>query len=111
MQQALGTKFNLSTAAHQTDGQSKKTIQTLEDMLRSCTLDFGGNWDQYLTLVEFAYSNSYYSTIGMALYEGLFGRKCQSPIFWDEVGERRIIDAANVPWIDKAYRKVKLIWQ
>ncbi|KAL3535708.1 hypothetical protein ACH5RR_004169 [Cinchona calisaya] len=110
MQQALGTKFNFSTATHlRTNGQSERTIQALKDMLRACTLDFEGSWDQYLTLVEFAYNNSYHSTIGMARFEASYGRKCRSPIYWDEVGERKIIDMANVPWVEKAYEKVKLI--
>ena len=92
LQKALGTKLNFSTACHpQTDGQSERTIQTLEDMLRACVLDFKGSWNDYLTLVEFAYNNSYHSSIKMAPYEALYGRKCRSPVCWDEVGERRIL--------------------
>ena len=69
LQQALGTKLCLSTTAHpQTDGQFERTIQTLEDMLRACVLDFKGNWDQYLSLIKFAYNNSFQATIGMAPY-------------------------------------------
>ena len=79
---ALGTKIHLSTAYHpQTDGQSKRVIQILEDMLRSCVLDFKGEWDQHLPLVEFSYNNSYQSTIGMAPYEALYGRRCMTPHF------------------------------
>ena len=67
VQESLGTKLNLSTTYHsQTDGQTERTIQTLEDMLRTCVLDFGGSWEQYLTLVEFAYKNNYHSSIQMA---------------------------------------------
>jgi len=67
LQSAMGTKLNFSTAYHpQTDGQSERTIQTLEDMLRLCLLDFKGNWIRYLPLVEFAYNNSFQTTIGMA---------------------------------------------
>jgi hypothetical protein len=70
LQQAMGTKLNLSTTFHpQTDGQSKRTIQTLEDLLRSCVLEFGGNWEDLLPLVEFTYNNSHQTTIGMAPYE------------------------------------------
>ena len=62
----LGTRLCLSTAYHpQTDGQSERTIQTLEDMLRACVIDFGGNWDDHLPLVEFSYNNSYHASIGM----------------------------------------------
>ena len=64
----------------QSDGQSKRTIQTLEDMLRACVLD----WVQHLSLVEFAYNNSWHSSIGMAPYEALYGRRCRSPVCWDE---------------------------
>ncbi|GKE46114.1 putative reverse transcriptase domain-containing protein [Tanacetum coccineum] len=62
MQEVLGTRLDMSTAYHpQTDGQSERTIQTLEDMLRTCVLDFGGSWDVHLPLVEFSYNNSYHS--------------------------------------------------
>jgi hypothetical protein len=92
LQDAMGTKLTLSMAYHpQTDGQSERTIQILEDMLRLCVLDFKGKWIQYLSLVEFAYSNSFQATIGMAPYEALYGRKCRSPLYWDEVGERQLV--------------------
>ena len=91
LQNAWGTRLNISSAYHpQTDGQSERTIQTLEDMLRACTLEWSGNWDEYLFLVEFAYNNSYQSSIGMAPFEALYGRKCRAPICWNEVGERKI---------------------
>ncbi|GJS69836.1 putative reverse transcriptase domain-containing protein [Tanacetum coccineum] len=73
--------------SHQTDGQSERTIQTLEDMLRACVLDFGGSWDVHLPLVEFSYNNSYHSSVRCASFEALYGRKCRSPILWAEVGE------------------------
>ena len=69
-QRAFGTQLSLSTAYHpQTDGQSERTIQTLEDMLRACVLDQKASWDKYLPLVEFAYNNSYHASIGMAPYD------------------------------------------
>jgi hypothetical protein len=92
LQRALGTEVNLSTAFHpHTDGQSEITIQTLEDLLRSCVLEFGGNWEELLPLVEFTYNNSYQAFIGMAPYEALYGRKCHTPICWDEIGERKLL--------------------
>ncbi|GJT46306.1 reverse transcriptase domain-containing protein [Tanacetum coccineum] len=92
MQEALGTRLDMSTAYHpQTDGQSERTIQTLEDMLRACVLDFGGSWDVYLPLVEFSYNNSYHSSMRCAPFEALYGRKCCSPIIWVEVGEGQLI--------------------
>ncbi|KAI3729831.1 hypothetical protein L6452_18502 [Arctium lappa] len=90
-QKALGTRLDLSTAYHpQTDGQTKRTIQTLEDMLRACAIDFGGNWDQHLPLVEFSYNNSYHASIQCAPYEALYGRKCRSPLGWIEAGESKL---------------------
>ncbi|KAD2805396.1 hypothetical protein E3N88_38773 [Mikania micrantha] len=92
-QEELGTKLLLSTAYHpQTDGQSERTIQTLEDMLRACIIDFGGSWDDYLPLAEFSYNNSYHSSLGMPPYEMLYGRKCRTPVCWDEVGQREIAE-------------------
>ena len=74
-QEFVGTKLNMSTAYHpQTDGQSERTIQTLEDMLRVCVIDFKGTWDEHLPLIEFAYNNSYHASIGMPPYEALYGR-------------------------------------
>jgi hypothetical protein len=77
IQRALGTRLNLSIAFHpQTDGQTERTIQTLEDLLGACILEFGGNWEDHLPLIEFTYNNSYQTTVGMAPYEALYGRKC-----------------------------------
>ncbi|GKB18995.1 putative reverse transcriptase domain-containing protein [Tanacetum coccineum] len=85
MLEALGTRLDMSTAYHpQTDGQSECTIQTLEDILRACVLDFGGSWDVHLLLVEFLYNNSYHSSVRCASFEALYGRKCRSPIMWAE---------------------------
>ncbi|GJY63981.1 reverse transcriptase domain-containing protein [Tanacetum coccineum] len=78
-QEALGTRLDMSTAYHpQTDGQSERTIQTLEDMLRACVMDFGGSWDTHLPLIEFSYNNSYHTSI-------------KSPVIWTEVGESQLI--------------------
>ncbi|CAJ2628780.1 unnamed protein product [Trifolium pratense] len=91
-QEAMGTRLKMSTSHHpQTDGQSERTIQTLEDMLRACVLEDGGSWGNYLHLIEFAYNNSYHSSIGMAPYEALYGRKCRTPLCWAEVGEKGIL--------------------
>nr|GFA94675.1 reverse transcriptase domain-containing protein [Tanacetum cinerariifolium] len=80
LQESLGTNLDMSTAYHpQTDGQSKRTIQTLEDMLRACVIDFGNGWDKHLPLAEFSYNNSYHASIKAAPFEALYGRKCRSP--------------------------------
>ncbi|KAI3695447.1 hypothetical protein L1987_78444 [Smallanthus sonchifolius] len=73
-QKALGTKLNLSTAYHpQMDGQSERTIQTLEDMLRACVIDLGVSWDDHFHLMEFSYNNSYHTSIQVARVEALYG--------------------------------------
>ncbi|GKF66811.1 putative reverse transcriptase domain-containing protein [Tanacetum coccineum] len=75
LHKALGTQLDMSTAYHpETNGQSERTIQTLEDMLRACMLDFGKNWDRHLPLVEFSYNNSYHTSIKAAPFEALYGR-------------------------------------
>ena len=92
LQAALGTRLHFSTTFHpQTDGQSERTIQMLEDMLRACVMEFKGSWDTHLALTEFAYNNNYQVSILMAPFEALYGRKCRTPVCWDEVGERRLV--------------------
>nr|GFB93922.1 retrotransposable element Tf2 [Tanacetum cinerariifolium] len=91
LQKAWGTMLKFSTSFHpQTDGQSERTIQTLEDMLRSCALEWTGNWDDYICLVEFAYNNSWHASIKCAPFEMLYGRKFRASICWDQVGKRVI---------------------
>ncbi|GJX46000.1 putative reverse transcriptase domain-containing protein [Tanacetum coccineum] len=88
LKKALGTNLDMSTAYHpQTDGQSERTIQTLEDMLRACAIDFGKGWVNHFPLVEFSYNNSYHTSIKAAPFEALYGRKCRSPVCLAEVGE------------------------
>jgi hypothetical protein len=90
--------LNLSTAFHpQTDGQSERTIQILE---------FGGNWEDHLPLVEFTYNNSYQATIGMAPYEALYGRRCRTPVCWEEVGDRQLI---GLELVQITSEKIKII--
>ena len=90
----------------QTDGQSERTIQVLEDMVQACVLDYKGSWEEHLPLVEFA--NSYQASIQMAPYEALYGRICQSPICYIEVGESSII---GLDLIRDTSEKVGLIRQ
>nr|GFA87352.1 hypothetical protein [Tanacetum cinerariifolium] len=79
-------RLDMTMAYHpETDGQSKRTIQTLEDMLHACMIDFGNGWERHLPLVEFSYNNNYHASIKAAPFEALYGRKCQSPICWAEV--------------------------
>ncbi|GJX88109.1 putative reverse transcriptase domain-containing protein [Tanacetum coccineum] len=73
-----------------TDGQSERTIQTLEDMLRACMIDFGKGWDRHLPLVEFSYNNSYHTSIKVELFEALYGRKCRSLVYWAELEDAQL---------------------
>nr|GEX85127.1 putative reverse transcriptase domain, ribonuclease H-like domain, aspartic peptidase domain protein [Tanacetum cinerariifolium] len=92
LQKALGTSLDMSTAYHpETDGQSERTIQTLEDMLCACTIDFEKGWVNHLPLVEFSYNNNYHASIKTAPFEGLYGQKCRSPVCWTEVGEAQTL--------------------
>ncbi|KAA3477082.1 DNA/RNA polymerases superfamily protein [Gossypium australe] len=107
LHQALGTKLDFSTAFHpQSDGQSETVIQILEDMLRGCVIDFRGSWEEYLPLAEFAYNNSYQSSIQMAPYEALYGQKFRTPTCWTELGELRLLGPELVSDTED---KVKLI--
>ncbi|KAJ4957381.1 hypothetical protein NE237_024492 [Protea cynaroides] len=107
LQKAMGTTLRFSTTFHpQTDGQSERTIQILEDMLRACVIDFKGSWDEKLPLIEFAYNNSYQATIQMSPYEALYGRKCQTPLFWNEVGECSIV---GPEFVEETCRVVDII--
>ncbi|GKB93762.1 reverse transcriptase domain-containing protein [Tanacetum coccineum] len=86
LQSALGTQLDMSTTYHpETDGQSERTIQTLEDMLRACVIDFRKGWEKHLPLVEFSYNNNYHASIKAEPFEALYGRKCRSPVYWAEV--------------------------
>ena len=97
LQNALGTILHFSTVFHpQTDGQSERSMQTLEDMLSACVMEFRRRSDTHLSLMEFAYNNSYQTSIGMAPYESLYGRKCRTPVCWDEVGERKLVGSKIV---------------
>nr|GEY19595.1 putative reverse transcriptase domain-containing protein [Tanacetum cinerariifolium] len=102
------TRLDMSTAYHpQTDGQSERTSQTLEDMLRACVLDFRGSWDVHLLLVEFSHNNSYHSSMRCASFKALYGRKCHSPIMWAEVGEGQLIGHELVQETTKKVSQIK----
>ncbi|KAL0546671.1 hypothetical protein IC582_016583 [Cucumis melo] len=108
LQTAMGTRLDFSTAFHpQTDGQTERLNQVLEDMLRACALEFPGSWDSHLHLMEFAYNNSYQATIGMAPFEALYGRCCRSPVCWGEVGEQRLMGLELVQSTNEAIQKIR----
>ncbi|WMV08229.1 hypothetical protein MTR67_001614 [Solanum verrucosum] len=103
----LSTQLTFSTAFHpQMDGQSERTIQVLEDMLRACVINFGGHWDKFLPLCEFSYNNSYQSSIDMTPFEALYGRGCRSPIGWFEAED---VKPLRVDLVKDAQDKVRSI--
>ena len=98
LQEALGTQLNLCTAFYpHTDGQSERIIQVLEDMLRSCVINYEGSWDRHIPIVEFVYNNSFQSSIGMAPYEVLYGRKCRTPMCWTKLSEKKVLSPDLIP--------------
>ncbi|KAL4011011.1 hypothetical protein IC575_028053 [Cucumis melo] len=102
----MGTRLDFSTAFHpQTDGQTERLNQVLEDMLRACALEF--QWGLHLHLMEFAYNNSYQATIGMAPFEALYGKCCRSPVCWGEVGEQRLMGPELVQSTNEAIQKIR----
>ncbi|KAL0546510.1 hypothetical protein IC582_016420 [Cucumis melo] len=108
LQTAMGTRLDFSTAFHpQTDGQTERLNQVLEDMLRACALEFPGSWDSHLHLMEFAYNNSFQATIGMAPFEALYGKCCRSPVCWGEVGEQRLMGPELVQSTNEAIQKIR----
>jgi hypothetical protein len=107
LQTSLGTKLIRSSAYHpQTDGQTERVNQILEDMLRACIIHYGTNWDKCLDLAEFSYNNSYQSSLQMAPFEALYDRRCRTPLSWSETGERKIF---GPDLVTEAENKVKLI--
>src|SRR5512142_529001 len=107
LQEELGTRLNFSTAYHpQTDGQTERVNQILEDMLRACALDFGGAWDKSLPYAELSYYNSYQASLQIAPSEALYGRKSSTPLFWDQTGERQLF---RTEVLAEAEEKVRII--
>ena len=107
LHETLGTRLEFSTAFHpQTDGQTERVNQILEDMLRACALDYGSSWDDNLPYAEFSYNNSYQASLQMAPFEALYGRKCRTPLMWNGVGDRKLF---GPDLIRDSEEKVKLI--
>jgi transposase InsO family protein len=91
LHETLDTKFCFSSAYHrQTDGQTERVNQILEDMLRACALQYGRSWDKSLPYAEFSYDNSYQESLKMAPFEMLYGRRCRTSLFWSETGEQKV---------------------
>jgi hypothetical protein len=107
LHESLDTKLNFSSAYHpQTDGQTERTNQVLEDMLRACALKHGGSWDKSLPYAKFSYNNSYQTSLKMSPFEALYGRKCRTPLYWDQTGERQFF---GTELIQEAEEQVRII--
>jgi transposase InsO family protein len=107
LQDALGTKLIRSSTYHpQTDGQTERVNQILEDMLRACVLQYDKNWDKCLLLAEFSYNNSYQTSLKMAPFEALYDRRCRTSLSWSQTGERKIF---GPDLVNKAEEKVRII--
>jgi len=107
LQAALGTKLRLSSAYHlQTDGQTERTIHSLEDSLRASVLEQGVSWVKCLPLIEFTYNNNFRSSIGIAPFEALYGLRCRTPLCWYESGESALLGPEVV---QETTKKVKMI--
>ena len=105
--ESMDTKLNFSSAFHpQTDGQTERTNQILEDMLRACALKHGGSWDKSLPYAEFSYNNSYQVSLKMSPFEALYGRKCRTPLYWSETGESQLF---GTDIVKEAERQVQII--
>jgi hypothetical protein len=91
LHESMETKLNFSSAYHpQTDGQTERTKQILEDMLRACPLKHGESWDKSLLYAEFSYNNNYQASLKMASFEALYGRKCRTSLYLSQTGESQL---------------------
>src|SRR5438105_3282508 len=104
----LGTKLDFSSAYHpQTDGQTERVNQILEDMLRACVLTYDKDWEKSLSFAEFSYNNSYQASLKMAPFEALYGRKRRTPLMWSDVGERSLFGPAIIKDAEEQVTKVR----
>jgi transposase InsO family protein len=103
----MDAKLKYSSSYHpQTDGQTERTNQVMEDMLRACALQHGSSWDKSLPYAEFSYNNSYQASLKMSPFEALYGRKCRTPLYWDQTGERQFF---GPELIQEAEEQVRII--
>jgi len=108
LHEALGTKLDFSSTYHpQTDGQTERVNQILEDMLRACVLIYGSNWEKSLSFAEFFYNNSYQASLKMSPFEALYGRKCRTPFMWSEVGERSYFGPECIQEAEEQVSKIR----
>jgi hypothetical protein len=105
---SLDTKLRFSTAYHpQTDGQTERTNQVLENMLRACAIQYGSSWDKCLPYAKFSYKNSYQASLKKSPFEALYGRKCRTPLYWDQIGERQVFGPDIVEEAEQLVQQVR----
>jgi hypothetical protein len=108
LHKTLDTQLHFSSAYHpQTDGRTERVNQSLEDMLRACAMQYGRSWDKSLSYAEFSYNNSYQESLKMTLFEMLYGRRCQTPLFWSETGEQKVFGPDIMQEAEKQVRMVR----
>jgi hypothetical protein len=104
----MDTQLRFSSAYHpQTDGLTERVNQILEDILRACALQYGISWDKSLPYAEFSYNNIYQESLKMAPFEMLYGRRCQTSLFWNETGERKVFGSNILQEVEKQVRMVR----
>jgi hypothetical protein len=108
LHEALDTQLHFSSAYHpQTDGQAERVNQILEDMLRAFALQYGRSWDKSLPYAKFSYNNSYQESLKMAPFKMLYGHKCQTPLFWSEIGDWMVFGPIVLQEAEKQVRMVR----
>ena len=108
LHKAMGTKLDFSSAYHpQTDGQTERVNQIMEDMLRACVLTYGKDWEQSLPYAEFSYNNGYQVSLGMSPFEALYERKSRTPLMWSEVGERALVRPAHIKETEERVAEIR----
>jgi transposase InsO family protein len=106
--ETLDTQLRLSSTYHPpTNGHTERVNQILEDMLRACALQYERSWDKSLSSAKFSYNNSYQESLKMAPFEMLYGRRCRTPLFWSEAGERKVFGSDILQEGDKQVLMVR----
>ncbi|WVZ90825.1 hypothetical protein U9M48_037085 [Paspalum notatum var. saurae] len=109
LHESMDTRLNFSSTYHpQTDGQTERTNQILEDMLRACALQYGSSWDKSLPYAEFSYNNSYQASIEKAPFEALYGIRCRTPLHWNQPGEKQVL---GPDIIKEAEEQMQVVWE
>jgi transposase InsO family protein len=108
LHESLDTRLNFSLAYHpQTDGQTERVNQILEDMLRACALKNKTSWDKNLPYAEFSYNNSYQTSLKMSPFEALYGRKCRTPLYWNETGESQVFGPEILRDVERQVQQIR----